>query len=130
MEASQVEAVLREHIRLCSDLHDLLLEEGRVMRSTNSPPDEAFLLKKREFLPVLDKGLQLLQKVNENPSAFPSHLGTLVTEARDQIMKLMMLDRENERLLLKASLPPKMKEVYSNVAPGQVAKTYAKYASS
>ncbi len=130
MDADQVEAVLKEHIRLCSDLHDLLLEEGRIMRTTSSAPDEAFLLKKREFLPVLDKGLQLLQKINQEPDSFPQHLNNLVTEARDQIMKLMMLDRENERLLLKASLPPKMKEVYSNVVPGQVAKTYAKYASS
>jgi hypothetical protein len=127
METDKVEAILREHVRLCSDLHGLFLEEGKIMRATGSPPDEAFLEKKKHFLPVLGKGLELLQRINENPDSFPRGVEPLVKEARSLIMKLMMLDRENERLLLKTSLPPKMKEAYGQAAPGQVAKAYAKY---
>lgn len=127
MESQKVEAILEEHIRLCSDLHDLFLEEGRIMRSTGEPPSEAFLEKKQDYLPILDKGLELLRRINEDPDAFPRGLEPLVREARSQVMKLMMLDRENERLLLKATLPPKMKEAYRKVAPGQVAKAYGKF---
>ena len=56
-----MERILKEHIRLCSDLHDLFIEEGKIMRSTGTAPDEDFLKKKQEFLPAMDKGLELLQ---------------------------------------------------------------------
>lgn len=128
MDPEQIERILKEHIRLCSDLHDLFIEEGKIMRATGSPPDEVFLKKKQEFLPALDKGLELLQRINEDPTAFHRSVAPLVEEARSQVMKLMMLDRENERLLLKTSLPPKMKQAYGNAAAGQVAKAYSKFA--
>jgi len=127
MNPDQSERILREHIRLCSDLRDLFIEEGKIMRSTGLPPDEAFLERKQQFLPALDKGLELLQRINEDPDSFDRSLSPLVEEARSQVMKLMMLDRENERLLLKSTLPPKMKEAYGKAAAGQVAKAYARY---
>lgn len=127
MDPKKAEAILREHIRLCSDLHDLFIEEGKLMRATGTPPDEAFLEKKQSYVPVLDRGLELLQRINDEPESFPQGLEPLVKECRAKIMKLMMLDRENERLLLKCSLPPRMKEAYSKVAPGQIAKAYGRY---
>ncbi len=128
MDPDKAEAILREHVRLCSDLHELFIEEGRIMRATGASPDEAFLERKASFLPVLGKGLELLQRINEEPEAFPRHLEPLIKDCRAKIMKLMMLDRENERLLLKTTLPPKMRQTYGKVAPGQLAKTYGKYA--
>tara|TARA_B110000037_G_C17015614_1_gene463152 strand:- start:22 stop:408 length:387 start_codon:yes stop_codon:yes gene_type:complete len=127
MEAEKAEAILRGHIRLCSDLHEVFLEEGKIMRSTNAPPDDEFLERKGQFLGVMDKGLDLLQRINENPESFPRALSPLVVEARALVMKILMLDRENERLLLKCSLPPKMKDAYKKLAPGVVAKAYARY---
>ena len=129
MESEQAERSLKEHIRLCSDMHELFIEEGRIMRSTGLPPDEAFLKRKETFLPILEKGLQLLKRINDDPNSFPRGLESLVEEARSKVMKLMMLDRENERLLLKTSLPPKMKAAYGKAAAGQIAKTYGKYGS-
>ena len=129
MESEQAERILKEHIRLCSDMHELFIEEGRIVRSTGLPPDEAFLKRKETFLPILEKGLQLLKRINDDPNSFPRGLESLVEEARSKVMKLMMLDRENERLLLKTSLPPKMKAAYGKAAAGQIAKTYGKYGS-
>ncbi len=129
MDPDKAETVLREHMRLCSDLHDLFIEEGKIMRSTGDAPDDAFLERKEAYLPVLERGLELLREINTSPDAFPRGLDSLVKECRSQLMKLMMLDRENERLLLKASLPPKMKEAYGRkLGAGQIAKAYGKYA--
>lgn len=128
MDPAKTEAILREHIRLCSDLHELFIEEGQLMRSTGSLPSEDLLERKKSFVEVLDKGLELLRKINESGEPIPRDLQPLVKECRDKIMKLMMIDRENERLLLKNSLPPKMKQAYAKVAPGQVARAYGKYA--
>ena len=77
MEAEQIEGILKEHIRLCADLHETFIEEGRIMRSTGLPPDEEFLKKKQDFLPVLDKGLELFQRINEDPNSFPRGLDSL-----------------------------------------------------
>lgn len=128
MDPAKTEAILREHLRLCSDLHQLFIEEGQLMRSTGAPPNEEFLERKKTFVGVLDKGLELLKKINESGETVPRGLAPLVKECRDKIMTLMMVDRENERLLLKTSLPPKMKEAYAKVAPGQVARAYGKFA--
>lgn len=127
MEAEKVEAVLKGHIRMCTDLYELFIEEGKLMRTTGAPPEEEFLERKKGFLVALDRGIELLQKINETPDSFPRSLSPLVKEARDLVMKIMMIDRENERLLLKASLPPRMKEAYSKVVPGQVAKAYSRF---
>ncbi|MDQ8180945.1 hypothetical protein [Pelagicoccus sp. SDUM812005] len=128
MNPAKTEAILREHVRLCSDLHQLFIEEGQLMRSTGEPPNEEFLEKKKKFVGVLDKGLELLRMINESGEPVSPILSPLVKECRDKIMKLMIVDRENERLLLKCSLPPRMKEAYSKVAPGQVARAYGKFA--
>lgn len=128
MNPAKTEAILREHVRLCSDLHELFIEEGQLMRTTGEPPNEAFLEKKKTFVGVLDKGLELLRMINESGEPVSPILSPLVKECRDKIMKLMIVDRENERLLLKSSLPPRMKEAYSKVAPGQVARAYGKFA--
>ncbi len=111
-------------------MHELFIEEGRIMRSTGAPPDEAFLKRKEAFLPILEKGLEFLQRANDKPEEFPRGLEPLVAEARSQVMKLMMLDRENERLLLKTTLPPKMKQAMGRATAGQVAKAYGKFSDS
>jgi len=129
MQSDKIETVLSEFVRLSKDLRALLVEEGQRMRATGEPPDEAFLERKQAFLPALAKGVELLRQANEEPERFPRGAEPLVKEARSEVMKLMMLDRENERLLLKNSLPPRMKEAYGKAIPGQVAKAYAKYAS-
>ena len=128
MDPAKTEAILREHIRLCADLHELFIEEGQMLRSSGALPSEEFLERKSSFVEVMDKGLELLRKINESGEPIPRALQPLVKECRDKIMKLMMVDRENERLLLKNSLPPKMKEAYARVAPGQVARAYGRYA--
>jgi len=129
MDTAKTRAILQEHIRLCSDLHELFLEEGQLMRSTGTAPDGEFLERKGQFVDVLDKGLQLLREINASGAPLPRSLQPLVEECRDKLMKLMMIDRENERLLLKTSLPPKMKQAYAKVAPGQLARVYEKYSS-
>ena len=98
-------AILREHLEVCAELHALLLEENRVMRTTGEPPAEGLLARKREFLPRLDASLQRLRGINEGGANLTQDEAAAVQEGRKRLMQVLMLDRENERLLLKASLP-------------------------
>jgi hypothetical protein len=122
-------AALREHLDLCSELHALLLEENRVMRTSGSPPTEELLNRKRTFLPRLDASLEKLRQFNKDGVSFTRDEAEAVIEGRKRLMQLLMLDRENERLLLKASLPAPLKAAYAPVIPGQVARAYGKFAN-
>ena len=123
-------SILRTHLDICGELHSLLLEESQLLRSKGTPPDDAFLERKRLFLPRLDDSLEKLQRVNETTVAFSREEAAMVEEGRKRLLQIMMLDRENERLLLKASLPPQMKAAYAPVVPGKVAQAYGRYARS
>lgn len=120
---------LRAHVALCTELHALFLEENRVLRASGAPPSEAFLARKREFLPQLDASLERLRAINAGAPRFTPEEQTLVLEGRNKLMQLLMLDRENERLLLRTTLPPQVKAAYAPVAPGRIAKAYGRYAS-
>lgn len=120
--------ILRSHVAICSELHALFLEENRVLRTTSSPPPEELLARKRDFLPQLDASLEQLRRINESSPRFTPEEQALVQEGRKKLMQLLMLDRENERLLLRAALPPQIKSAYAPVIPGRIAKAYGKYA--
>jgi hypothetical protein len=120
--------ILREHLELCAELHALLLEENRVMRATGAPPAEELLMRKREFLPRLDASLERLRAINAEGASLTRDESAAVQEGRNRLMQVLMLDRENERLLLKAALPAPFKAAFAPVVPGQVARAYARHA--
>ncbi|HEX9785096.1 MAG TPA: hypothetical protein VGA56_20500 [Opitutaceae bacterium] len=122
------ESVIRDHLEICSQLHELLLEENRVMRTTCALPPEELMERKRSFLPLLDASLQRLREINADGHHLGREASAAVMEGRKRLMQLLMLDRENERLLLKASLPPQVKAAFAPVIPGQVARAYQKHA--
>lgn len=120
--------ILREHLELCAELHALLLEENRVLRTSGTTPPEELLARKREFLPRLDASLGKLRTINSGGTPLTRQEAAAVQEGRNRLMQVLMLDRENERLLLKAALPTPFKPAFAPVAPGQVARAYARHA--
>jgi len=120
--------ILQEHLALCAELHALLLEENRAMRTTGAAPAEELLARKREFLPRLDASLEKLRAINAGAVTLSREESAAVQEGRNRLMQVLMLDRENERLLLKAALPAPFKAAFAPVVPGQVARAYARHA--
>lgn len=99
------EEVIRRHIALCDDAHALILEENRILRSTGVPPPEDFLDRKRTLLPRLEDSLERLRIVREEGVPLGDSARRQIESAQKKLMKIFMLDRENEQLLLKATLP-------------------------
>lgn len=123
-------SILREHLEICGELHSLLLEESQLLRSTGSPPDEKFLERKRVFLPRLDASLEKMRQLNDQNVGFSRQETAMVEDGRKRLLQIMMLDRENERLLLRASLPSYVKDAYAPVAPGRVARAYGRFSGT
>ena len=127
---------LGDYLEICSRAYQLVQEENRCLNS-RSPRDAYSKSEKRKELLDRVSGAMvrikahkaLWAKIPAAERAKHMNISQLIKQNMDLIMKTVMLDRENERLLLKTSLPPKMKAAYGKAAAGQIAKTYGKYGS-
>jgi ElaB/YqjD/DUF883 family membrane-anchored ribosome-binding protein len=99
------EDVIKSHFALCEEVMSLVMEENRILRSTGAPPEEEFLERKRTLLPRLDKSLDELRQVRESGVKLSETTRKMVEAAKNKLMKIFMIDRENEQLLLKATMP-------------------------
>ena len=94
-----------QHLRLCEDILAILSEENRMLRRKPAEVEDELLAQKRELLPKLDASLAGLKTLHEqSPEILPAIQEKLKT-AQNKIMRILLLDRENEQLLLKALLP-------------------------
>ncbi|MDD4347918.1 MAG: hypothetical protein PHF70_02330 [Opitutales bacterium] len=97
--------VVDDHLRLCEELLTLLKEENRRLKHQGEAPDETTLERKRELLPAFDASLAAMRTLQEmDPHILPS-LREKLKNAQNLIMKMLLLDRENEQLLLKVIVP-------------------------
>ena len=55
--------VVQKHFDLCVEVHSVLIEENRILKSSASVPSEEFLQKKEKLLPMLDQSLEGLKSV-------------------------------------------------------------------
>ena len=122
--------VLQRHLELLSELHDLFLEESAVLRASGLPPDEAFLERKKGYLSRLDESLGQLKRLGGSEAHLDPTDRSRVKDARNRLLQILMLDRENERMLLKKQLSPKVRERYAQALPGRVAQAYGGSAES
>ena len=93
---------LRQHQQLCDEIHACVLDENRFLRQHSRSPDEALLQRKRDLLQRLDASLVALRAL---PAGGRDAAEREVLElTRGRILQILQLDRENEQLLLRASL--------------------------
>ena len=123
-EAVPTRAVLQGHLELLSELHDLFLEESALLRASGPPPDETFLEKKRGYLTRLDHSLDQLKNLGGAEARLDPGDRSSVKDARNRLLQILMLDRENERMLLKNPLSPLEQRRYAPVLPGRIARAY------
>ncbi|MBI3884629.1 MAG: hypothetical protein HY302_02705 [Opitutae bacterium] len=99
---TQTEA-LQAHRRLCDELHQLALEENRFLKEHRQLPPPALLERKRGLITRLDASLAALR---EAPPARPGDPDrrALIEKAREKILQILHLDRENEQLMLRYTL--------------------------
>lgn len=116
--------MLRLHLSLCEEAYETLLEENRLLKQTQQPPNESFLNGKRDLLSRLDTSLAAIREKNASGRArLPEHKPT-VEKAQQVLLKTLLLDRENEQLLLKCSMPVKTAPVAIKPSASHLEKIY------
>jgi hypothetical protein len=123
-EATKPSEILSTHLDLLSEVHALFLEEGTVLRASGGRPDEGFLERKRGYLSRLDASLSDLRNLGGSKTRLDPDSAARVKEARNRLLQILMLDRENERLLLKGTVTSTLRQQFAPVLPGGVAKAY------
>jgi len=99
--------VVDNHLELCDDLLALLKEENRLLRNDPGGVSDEFLEQKREILPRLDESLTALKVLqDESPQVLPA-VREKLDVAQKKIMRILLLDKENEQLLLKSMMSGK-----------------------
>lgn len=95
--------ILKEHHRLCDEIHQCILDENRFLRQQQRAPDARLLERKRDLLSQLDTVLGALREMPAASARTPEMRDQL-ERTRARILQIIQLDKENEQLLLRCSL--------------------------
>ena len=128
----EIASDLRSQLSLNTELLGHLELESQRLRQPDSPSVSTFLEARRELLPRLDDALQRIRRHREywlalraETRAHRTEIRDLLRQNQDLIMRLIVLDRENEQLLLRRGLiPPKHLPPANRQRPHYVADLY------
>ncbi len=104
---------LRGHYGLCQDILVLVEQENRILRGTEDVDLQKLAPQKKNLLLKLNLSLDRLRQVRTRwQQLTPSEkieyaeVGGLIRQNQDLILRILMLDRENEQHLLRRGMLP------------------------
>ena len=104
---------LRAHLALCQEMLALVERESQALRATEPFPAAECQQARKDLLPRLDqsyKGLKEVriawQSLGAAERARQGEIVTLLRNCQDAMMKIVVLDRENEQAMLRRGLLP------------------------
>ena len=116
---------LQQHRQICDELYQLALEENRFMQEHRRPPEAALVERKRALSARLDQALEALRSTPSGSAREPE-MKVALERARERIMQIMQLDRENEQLLTRFSLGSANPAPAAPAQPGILKKIYSR----
>ena len=97
--------VLKKHLDLCNDVHQLLLEENTWLKVQKKVPEMKFLEQKKVIVQRLEDSLSNLKKLKPEFFSPFDNSKELVGDSHSKLLQIFYLDRENEDLLVKLNQP-------------------------
>ena len=99
----QPEQIIKQHLNLCEQVHNLLLRENHQLKTEGVSTSEEILSEKKSLLPLLDNSLVELKKLSREDFSPFGEGGNLIRKAQNKLMQIFYIDRENEQLLSRDS---------------------------
>ncbi len=110
---TELYADLRARLEMCGELLGVVEREGQALRRADQPPLNDFFESRKNLLPRLVQSLDTLrqhrvswQQMDPVARSQYGEVPRLLRQNQDLTMKIILLDRENEQLLLRRGLVP------------------------
>ena len=104
---------LERHLSLCQEILALVEAENQSLRSSEIADIQSLISKRQAFIQRLQQSIEQLRKHRVLWQQMPQgeksrnlEIGRLLKQNQELIMKIVMLDRENEQLLLRKGMVP------------------------
>lgn len=128
----ELEHELRSHLELCREIHGLVQREHQQLKTAQVDDLKEFFRCRNGLLERLAGAQQQMfthkaawMRLNTAERAQHPQVGSLIRQNLDLIMKVVLLDRENEKLLLHHRLvPAKHMPAPERQNPSLVARRY------
>jgi len=129
---------LKTHKNLCEDILKLVCNEHARLRSSDENPGVETSGTKKKFLAQLTESLNKIREhrtawLRLEPALRQEHpeIAELLRENQNLIMRILVLDRENEQALLRKGLvPPKHVPPANRQRPHFVTSMYQRHSAS
>ncbi len=123
---------LTDHLALCQEVLTLVEQESLALRSGDEAKRFEFCQARKALLPRLDESLGRIKQQRLDWQRLPTaerarqpQIAGLLRQNQDLIMRILVLDRENEQQLLRRGLvPPKHLPAPERQRPHFVADLY------
>jgi hypothetical protein len=131
-----VSGALREHLGVCDDLLMLAQKEAEALRQLGPFPAARIQSERKELLVRLESSSRSVAaqrtrwgQLNAPGCEIPPEFAGLVQTTLDTIMRVLVIDRENEESLLRRGLlPARALPRAEQSQPNFVARTYQRHA--
>ncbi len=123
------EEALEEHMEACEHAYQVMLEENRLLKADGATLTDDFLDKKRDALTRLDNALTTIRDLSGTPGKMSAGNRAAIQKTQQIVLKALLLDRENEQWLLKASTPKRHDIPRARPTLDQIQKLYRKHAA-
>ena len=132
IDPMEIQSDLREHLGVCQELLGVVEREGAELRRPEPPTYAQFIQTKKTLIPRLTQSLDRLRRHRVQWQRFSlaergqyPEIGALLRQIQDLIMKIIVIDRENEQTLLRRGLiPPREVPSVNRQRPHYVADLY------
>ena len=133
-----IAGAVQTHLAVCNDLLALAHKESETLQKPDSYPAKALQEERKALLTRLESALTLLvrqrtlwQQTSIEGAARNPQLARLVQPALDTIMRVLVLDRENEQHLLRRGLlPARSLPPAEQARPHYVTQLYQRHAQA
>ena len=129
--SEQIAKALRAHCALCEEILGLVMREKKAWKDHDAPPSLELYQAKKALLPKLTQSVEEIrtcraawQKMTPPERAQCGEIGALLQQTQNLILKIIVLDRENEQVLLRRGLGPGKPPAPRQQQPHFVAELY------
>jgi hypothetical protein len=134
---SQLAGQLRRFLSFCEDALSLTGRENQALAAPADYQPFEFYQGRKALLLRLDEGLTLLrtwrlawQRLDSSERARHSEVKLLLQTVQDSLVKILVLDRENQQALLRRGLvPPRHLPSFTSQPPHYAAQLYRRHSS-